>query len=111
MRLKIIRKQNNETQKDLADLLNVSTRTVQYYENGKVTIPNDKLKKIATHYSVSVAEIFNEKEIVSDLDSIETELIAQYVVENWQTFMKDGYFNANFKSKASEWALLVKKES
>lgn len=110
MRLKILRKQNNETQKELATLLGVSMRTIQYYENGDVTIPNDKLKKIANHYSVSIAEIFNEQKSNQDLDSIDKKELAQYVVEHWEEFMKDGLFNANFKSKAGEWAIDIKRK-
>lgn len=108
MRLKVLRKLNNETQKQLADLLNVSLRTVQYYENESVTIPNEKLKKIANHYSISISEIFNEQKENNNFNTIKTEELALYVVENWEKFIDDPLFNANFKAKAGEWALSIK---
>lgn len=110
MRLKHLRKLNNETQKQLADLLQVSLRTVQYYENGSVTIPNDTLKKIAEHYLVSVSEIFGEPKQHVNLQHTEVKEIAHYVVNNWDIFMQNALFNANFKAKAGEWALQIKKE-
>ncbi len=59
--IKTLRKNNNESQTDLSLILGVSLRTVQNYESGKVTIPNDKLSKIAQHYDVSVSYLFESE--------------------------------------------------
>ncbi|CAL2106728.1 DNA-binding XRE family transcriptional regulator [Tenacibaculum sp. 190524A02b] len=110
MRIKKLRAKNKETQSDLAELLGVSLRTVQNYEKGSVTIPNEKLKLLAKHYSISVSEIFLDKdEIVTDLDSVDKSLISDYIVRNWDDMMKDNLFAANFKAKAGEWAISIKK--
>ncbi|WP_299836108.1 helix-turn-helix transcriptional regulator [uncultured Tenacibaculum sp.] len=110
MNLKDIRKSKKETQKDLADFLGVSLRTVQNYESGKVTIPNAMIKKIAQHYEVSVTEIFADKEnMLVDLKNMDRNQIAVFIVENWEYMMEDNLFSANFKAKAGEWALQIKK--
>ncbi|WP_272151651.1 helix-turn-helix domain-containing protein [Tenacibaculum aiptasiae] len=110
MRLKELRKANKETQKQLADFLDVSLRTVQNYESGNVTIPNAMLKKLSVHYNVPVSDIFVSKEDIEiNLDDIDKSTIAVYIVNNWEEMMKDNLFEANFKAKAGEWALKIKK--
>ena len=110
MNLKEIRKSKGETQKDLADFLGVSLRTVQNYESGKVTIPNAMIKKIGQHYNVSVTDIFVDKDNPNlDLKSIDKNQISLFIVENWEYMMDDNLFAANFKAKAGEWALQIKK--
>lgn len=109
MKLKELRKKNNETQTQLSEILDVSLRTVQNYESEKVTIPNDKLKVIAKHYNVSLSEIFNDKLNDIDLNKIERKILSKYITDNWEYMMEDPLFNANFKAKAGEWAIGVKK--
>ncbi|WP_157821948.1 helix-turn-helix domain-containing protein [Tenacibaculum sp. Bg11-29] len=111
MRLGLIRKNKGETQKQLADVLNVSLRTVQNYEKGSVTIPNEKLKQIVSHYKINLTDVFEENENSIDLSNIKKSIISEYIVENWDNMMKDNLFNANFKAKAGEWAISIKKNS
>ncbi|TDQ27686.1 helix-turn-helix domain-containing protein [Tenacibaculum caenipelagi] len=49
---------------------------------------------------------FNQKEIAPN----NIEAIAISVFDNWDIFMKDRLFKANFESKAASWALNIKKE-
>ncbi|TDQ22780.1 helix-turn-helix domain-containing protein [Tenacibaculum caenipelagi] len=110
MRIKELRKKHKETQSFLADLLDVSLRTIQNYENGSVTIPNNKLKVLAEHYNITVSEIFLQKEDHQiNLDEIDANVLANHVVENWDRLMQNNLFSANFKAKAGEWALKVRK--
>lgn len=111
MRLSIIRKNRGETQKQLADVLNVSLRTIQNYEKGSVTIPNEKLKQIISHYKVSLTDVFEENDVSIDLSKIKKSIISEYIVKNWDDMMDDNLFNANFKAKAGEWAISIKKSN
>ncbi|WBX78324.1 helix-turn-helix transcriptional regulator [Tenacibaculum ovolyticum] len=111
MRLSIIRKNKGETQKQLADVLNVSLRTIQNYEKGSVTIPNEKLKQIVSHYKVNLTDIFEESDKSIDLHTVNKSVISEYIVENWEYMMENNLFNANFKAKAGEWAISVKKNN
>ncbi len=52
-RLLEIRKQNHETQPDLAQLLNVSKSRISEMENGKNTTTIEKFALICEHYKVS----------------------------------------------------------
>lgn len=53
-RLKILRKQNNMTQEDLANALKISAASVGLYEQGRRNPDNKMLKKIALLFNVSV---------------------------------------------------------
>ena len=52
-RLLEIRKQNHETQPDLAQLLKVSKSRISEMENGKSTTTIEKFALICEHYKVS----------------------------------------------------------
>lgn len=57
-RIKQLRKNKGESQSDLADVIGVSLRTIQNYEKGDVDVPTKNLSKIAKHYDVSIAYLF-----------------------------------------------------
>ncbi len=54
IRLKEIRKENNITQKEVANVLNVERSTYTGWENGKNTIPLKQLIKICNYYKCSI---------------------------------------------------------
>lgn len=54
MRLKDLREDNNLTQTQIANLLNVKQNTYSQYENGKRDIPIELLWKLADFYNTSV---------------------------------------------------------
>lgn len=54
MRLKDLREDNDCTQSQLAQLLNVKQNTYSQYENGKREIPISALCKLADFYNTSV---------------------------------------------------------
>ena len=59
-RLKTLRYQNQLSQKDVAEKLNVDTSTISYYENAKRNIPTDSLKVFASIYNTTIDEIVGE---------------------------------------------------
>ena len=52
--LKALRKAKGLTQVELARFLGISQNNYSYWENGKVKIDNDSLKKLADFYGVSI---------------------------------------------------------
>lgn len=54
MKLKELRKENNLTQKELADYLNIKQNTYSQYENGQRQVPIEVLLRLADYYKVSV---------------------------------------------------------
>lgn len=54
MRLKELRKANNKTQKEMAELLNIQQNTYSQYENEIRQIPIEYLIALAKLYNVSV---------------------------------------------------------
>lgn len=54
MRLKELREENNYTQKQIADVLEVKQNTYSQYETEKREIPISTLIKLAKYYDVSV---------------------------------------------------------
>ena len=49
------------TQKDISQKINYPKPLYQAFENNKFSMPDDKLKLLATLYNVSVDYILNEK--------------------------------------------------
>lgn len=60
-RLKQLRKERQVLQKDIADYLNVTVRTYQYYESGELEPGIERLKGLADFYDVSVDYLLGRK--------------------------------------------------
>ena len=76
-RLKELRLAHGETQRDLANAIEVGRTTVSEYESGKIVPKQEGLLKIANHFNVSVdylTGVSNEratrKQNASDLDAL-----------------------------------------
>ena len=54
VRLKYLRKSNNKTQKDIADILGITRPAYTAYEQGKRNPDYEILEKIADYYNVSI---------------------------------------------------------
>lgn len=53
-RLKDLREDNDLSQNNISELLNIKQQTYSYYENGKRTIPYELMIKLALFYNTSV---------------------------------------------------------
>ena len=78
-RLKELRLANGETQKDLANAIEVGRTTISEYESGKIVPKQEGLLKIANHFNVSVDYLTGvsnnpatRKQNTSDLDALLT---------------------------------------
>ena len=76
-RLKELRLANGETQKDLANAIEVGRTTISEYESGKIVPKQEGLLRLANHFNVSVdylTGVSNEratrKQNISDLDAL-----------------------------------------
>lgn len=58
-KIKEIRERNGLKQSELAELVGVSTRTIQNYENGEIQPSMDKLEKISSILGVDVLELMD----------------------------------------------------
>ena len=56
-RIKELRKEKGLTQKKLADIAEVSKRTLIYWENGESQIKPEKAEKLANFFGVSIAHL------------------------------------------------------
>ena len=77
IRLKELRIENGETQKELAKSIEVGRTTISEYESGKIVPKQEGLLKLANHFNVSVdylTGVSNEratrKQNASDLDAL-----------------------------------------
>ena len=59
MRLKELREENNISQKQIADFLNVKQNTYSQYETGKRQLPIDVLIKLAKFYQITTDYILD----------------------------------------------------
>ena len=76
-RLKELRLEKGETQKELANAIEVGRTTISEYESGKIVPKQEGLLRIANHFNVSVDYLTGvsntpatRKQNVSDLDSL-----------------------------------------
>ena len=76
-RLKELRLAHGETQKELANAIEVGRTTISEYESGKIVPKQEGLLRIANHFNVSVDYLTGvsntpatRKQNVSDLDSL-----------------------------------------
>ncbi len=88
-RLKALREDNDEKQKDIAKLLNVSNSMVSFYES-EIHFPRDEqyILKIAKHFNVSTDYLFgltnipNRKNITTiynDIEKLSPQAIEQLI--------------------------------
>lgn len=84
-RLRLLRKEQNLTQKSLGEKVNVSDRVIGYYESDERFPDKDTLNKIADYFDVSVDYLLcrtnnrnltvkDEKSIKNDLQKLMTDL-------------------------------------
>ena len=65
------REQNNMTQKNIADILEVKEGTISKYESGKLEPNIDALKKLAKTFRITVDTLLMEEEEVYDFSNID----------------------------------------
>lgn len=53
-RLKTMRKVKRKTQAEIAQVVGITQNTYSYWENGKVKIDNDSLRRLADYYNVTL---------------------------------------------------------
>ena len=63
-KIRSLRKENGYTQEEVAFKLGMSTSAYGYYEQGKTVPPLDKLRALASLYSISISELTGESEKV-----------------------------------------------
>lgn len=68
-KLKNLRVSSNKTQKDLAELLGITERTIRKYEAGSMQPSTENLIKLANIFNVSIDYLVNEKVTESQLES------------------------------------------
>ena len=61
MRLKDLRVKHNLTQREVANILNITSSTYSIYENGKLVLSFSKLIALAKFYNVSADYILDFK--------------------------------------------------
>ena len=114
--IKYFRKKHRITQAKLADILGVSHRTIQNYENGN-PIPKSKLKlfyKIFEAYDTEIA-VPSENELIlkykefyashPKFANIPLEEIIRYIIVHDEELMKNEIFQLYIKNKQSERAI------
>ena len=62
MRLKDLRVKHNLTQREVANILNITSSTYSKYENGKLVLSFSKLIALAKLYNISADYILDFKE-------------------------------------------------
>ena len=61
-RLKELRQEKKQSQKEIADLLEVSEKTISRWENGENAIKSDKAQQLADYFKVGVGYLLGDDE-------------------------------------------------
>ena len=69
-KIKLYRENKKMTQKEVADILNVSSATISKYESGTLEPNIESLKRIAELFDISVDELLNDEEYKFDISKI-----------------------------------------
>ena len=86
-RLKIMRKISRKTQSDIARVVNITQNAYSYWENGKVNIDSESLKKLANYYNVSL-DFLSGREFTITVP-----------VEHWSKEQQEIYYTSNEEKK------------
>lgn len=70
LRLKETRKEKGFTQQEVANLIGISQNNYSYWENGKVKIDNESIKKLADLFGVSVDYLLGRSSTPSSISNI-----------------------------------------
>lgn len=90
--LKILRKEKNLTQEQLAEQFNVSSRTVSRWETGSNMPDLSLLVELADFYNVDIREIIDgerKSEIMNSEEKETLKLVADYAENEKGFYLKD----------------------
>ncbi len=76
--LKLIRISRNETQKEIAEILNTTQQQYWKYEKGLQELPARHIITLAEHYKISANEILGIKKETYTISREEEKLLSQY---------------------------------
>ena len=85
-RLKLLRKQNNLTQQQLADILHVSQQSIHKYEHDITTPDLDTLKNIANYFNTSVDYVLGVTDIPHKIEPVTNTMLNQAELELVETY-------------------------
>jgi transcriptional regulator with XRE-family HTH domain len=84
-RLKNLRKNNNKTQQQMADILGISRQAYGYYENGSRQPDFESLKTLANYFDVTIDYLLTGKKEMNSNEEMWKELLDP----EKQVFFKD----------------------
>ncbi len=112
LRLELMRRKNNLTQEEVADIIGVSRNTVMAYEKGKSPIPITIFIRLAKLYDCEVIDIFgvNTNMLVADVPVIELfKAQAEYTINRERRLnnelgmeMPEVYYEEKYKKAVAE---------
>lgn len=99
--LKRIRKENNLSQEDLAELLGVSRQAVSKWESGIAYPEMDKILTICEKFNLNIDDLLN-KDIKEVKSTEESKIKINKYINDFLTFITDGinlFTSMSFKTK------------
>ena len=73
--IKELRKKNNLTQQQLADIVGITATGVSYWESGNATPNTETLNKLSNYFGVTVNYLLGIKDKIEDEDNSRTAII------------------------------------
>lgn len=77
-RLKLLRKERNLTQNELADILHIKNTTISNYENEVSSPDMDMIGQIASFFNVSTDYLLGKSDTKEDINSVDVAFYEQH---------------------------------
>lgn len=88
-RIRILREERDESQKELAEFLQVSPSTLSKWERGEFEPGKEMLCKLAGHFNVSIDYLLDFTDIRNRYNIKKRDLLREYLIERYNRYFTD----------------------
>lgn len=109
--LKTLRKINNLTQPEFADIVGISRNSLSRYENGTSSISTELLDRICQKFNVSYVEIVGEDKMLTPVEDYQLTLKVEVIKERGSAILSRLYHYQDgqgiaFDDESNPWILM-----
>ncbi|MDO4432281.1 MAG: helix-turn-helix transcriptional regulator, partial [Aerococcaceae bacterium] len=109
--LKTLRKTNNLTQPEFADIVGISRNSLSRYENGTSSISTELLDRICQKFNVSYVEIVGEEKMLTPVEDYQLTLKVELIKERGSAILSRLYHYQDgqgiaFDDDTNPWVLM-----
>lgn len=109
--LKTLRKINNLTQPEFAEIVGISRNSLSRYENGTSSVSTELLNRICQEFNVSYVEIVGEEKMLTPVEDYQLTLKVEVIKERGSAILSQLYHYQDgqgiaFDDETNPWILM-----